>query len=193
MRVIAGKARRLPLVAPEGRDTRPTTDRIKETLFNIIQDDVPGSCFLDLFSGSGGIGIEALSRGARQAVFVEFGKEPLRCIRENLKKTRLGDQALVLPVEVTYGISKLEKMGQVFDIVYADPPYKKGLEKKILHILAGSGVVRPGTLVILESSLDTKPDYISDAEYESVRIKEYKTNQHLFLRVRSGQEYGETR
>ena len=73
MRVIAGTARRLPLIAPEGKDTRPTTDRIKETLFNIIQDDVPGAMFLDLFSGSGAIGIEALSRGAKQAYLVEFG------------------------------------------------------------------------------------------------------------------------
>ena len=75
MRVIAGTARRLPLIAPEGKDTRPTTDRIKETLFNIIQDDVPGAMFLDLFSGSGAIGIEALSRGAKQAYLVEFGRE----------------------------------------------------------------------------------------------------------------------
>ena len=73
MRVIAGKARRLPLVSPEGRGTRPTTDRIKETLFNILQDDIPGCRFLDLFSGSGAIGIEAISRGAKEAVFVEFG------------------------------------------------------------------------------------------------------------------------
>ena len=137
MRVIAGKARRLPLVAPEGRDTRPTTDRIKETLFNILQDDVPGSYFLDLFSGSGGIGIEALSRGAREAVFVEFGKEALACIRANLNKTKLMDQAMVLPVEVTYGISKLAKMGKKFDIIYADPPYQKGCEPKILDLLAG--------------------------------------------------------
>ena len=100
MRVIAGKARRLQLVSPEGRDTRPTTDRIKETLFNILQDEVPGCNFLDLFSGSGGIGIEALSRGAREAVFVEFGKEALACIRANLNKTRLVDQAMILPVEV---------------------------------------------------------------------------------------------
>lgn len=184
MRVIAGKARRLPLVAPSGKDTRPTTDRIKETLFNIIQDDVPGCHFLDLFSGSGGIGIEALSRGAKQAVFVEFGKEALSCIKANLTKTRLNDHAVVLPVEVTYGISKLEKMGQVFDIVYADPPYKKDFEPKILDILADSRIVRPGTYVIIESSLDTKPDYIDETKYEIVKIKEYKTNQHLFLRIR---------
>lgn len=89
MRVIAGSARRIPLVAPEGKNTRPTTDRIKETLFNMLQDDIPGCQFLDLFSGSGGIGIEALSRGAKQAVLVEFGKEALECIRKNLEKTKL--------------------------------------------------------------------------------------------------------
>lgn len=184
MRVIAGKARRLPLVSPEGRDTRPTTDRIKETLFNILQDEVPGCNFLDLFSGSGGIGIEALSRGAREAVFVEFGKEALACIRANLNKTRLVDQAMILPVEVGYGISKLEKMGKKFDIVYADPPYKKGFEPKILDLLAESEIVKPGALVILESSLDTSPDYVDEKVYEMIRIKEYKNNQHVFLRAR---------
>ena len=184
MRVIAGKARRLPLISPEGKDTRPTTDRIKETLFNILQDEVPGCHFLDLFSGSGGIGIEALSRGAKEAVFVEFGKEALACIRANLNKTRLMDQATVLPVEVTYGISKLEKMGKKFDIIYADPPYQKGFEPKVLDLLAGSGIVKPGTLVILESSLETTPDYVDKNDYEILRIKEYKNNQHVFLRVR---------
>lgn len=184
MRVIAGKARRLPLVTPEGKDTRPTTDRIKETLFNVIQDEIPDSLFLDLFSGSGGIAIEALSRGARQAYLVEFAKEPLRCIRANLAKTRLSDQAVVLPVEVTYAVTRLERTGVVFDIVYADPPYKKDFEPKILQILAGSHVVRKGTMVILESSLDTKPDYIDREKYDLIKIKEYKTNQHVFLRVR---------
>lgn len=184
MRVIAGKARRLPLISPEGKDTRPTTDRIKETLFNILQDEVPGCHFLDLFSGSGGIGIEALSRGAKEAVFVEFGKEALACIRTNLNKTKLMDQATVLPVEVTYGISKLEKMGKKFDVVYADPPYQKGFEPKVLDLLAGSGIVKPGTLVILESSLETTPDYVNKNDYEILRIKEYKNNQHVFLRVR---------
>lgn len=184
MRVIAGKARRLPLISPEGKDTRPTTDRIKETLFNILQDEVPGCHFLDLFSGSGGIGIEALSRGAKEAVFVEFGKEALACIRANLNKTRLMDQATVLPVEVTYGISKLEKMGKKFDIVYADPPYQKGFEPKVLDLLAGSGIVKPGALVILESSLETTPDYVDKNDYEILRIKEYKNNQHVFLRVK---------
>lgn len=184
MRVIAGKARRLPLVSPEGKDTRPTTDRIKETLFNILQDDVPGCEFLDLFSGSGGIGIEAISRGAKHATFVEFAKEALVCIRANLNKTKLSEQATVLPIEVTYAISKLEKQGKVFDIVYADPPYRKGFEAKILSLLANSKIVKTGSLVIVESSLETAPDYVDTTVYEIVKIKEYKTNQHLFLRVR---------
>ena len=94
------------------------------------------------------------------------------------------DQATVLPVEVTYGISKLEKMGKKFDIVYADPPYQKGFEPKVLDLLAGSGIVKPGTLVILESSLETTPDYVDKNDYEILRIKEYKNNQHVFLRVK---------
>ena len=184
MRVIAGKARRLPLTAPEGKDTRPTTDRIKETLFNIIQDEVPGSVFLDLFSGSGAIGIEALSRGAKKAYLVEFGREPLKCIRANLEKTRLTEEAVVLPVEVTYAVSKLENMGQSFDIIYADPPYNKEFEPKIADLLAHSGIVKQDTLVIIESALETKVDYIDENFYEIEKIKEYKTNKHVFLRVK---------
>lgn len=184
MRVIAGKARRLPLIAPEGKDTRPTTDRIKETLFNIIQTDVPGCLFLDLFSGSGAIGIEALSRGARKAYLVEFGKEPLRCIKANLAKTKLVDDAVVLPVEVTYAISKLEKMGQVFDVIYADPPYNKEFEPKIAELLEHSSIVRKDTLVVIESALDTPVDYVDETFYEIERVKEYKTNKHIFLRVK---------
>lgn len=184
MRVIAGVARRLPLVAPEGKDTRPTTDRIKETLFNIIQTEVPGSEFLDLFSGSGGIGIEALSRGAKSAVFVEIAKEALNCIDINLKKTKLKDYAVVLPMEVSYGITKLGRMERTFDIIYMDPPYRKGFEPKILDVIADSKIIKQGTLVIVETALETPVDYIDESRYELERIKEYKTNKHIFLRVR---------
>lgn len=184
MRVIAGVARRLPLVAPEGKDTRPTTDRIKETLFNIIQTEVPGAEFLDLFSGSGGIGIEALSRGAKSAVFVEIAKEALNCIDINLKKTKLKDYAVVLPMEVSYGITKLGRMGRTFDIIYMDPPYRKGLESKILDVLADSKIIKEGTLIIVETALETPIDDINESRYELERIKEYKTNKHIFLRVR---------
>ena len=174
MRVIAGKARRLPLVSPEGRGTRPTTDRIKETLFNILQDDIPGCRFLDLFSGSGAIGIEAISRGAKEAVFVEFGKEALSCIR----------QAVVFPVEVSYAISKLARQQETFDIIYADPPYERGFEPKILEWLGDAKIMNPDTILILETSLDTPVDYVDTEQFEIVRIKEYKNNQHVFLRAK---------
>ena len=107
MRVIAGKARRLLLKTIDGLDTRPTTDRIKETLFNILQTQVPGSRFLDLFAGSGGIGIEALSRGARAAVFVEQNQKAADCIRENLRNTRLEEDAAVM---VCDAVSALPRM-----------------------------------------------------------------------------------
>ena len=89
MRVIAGKARRIQLKSMEGMNTRPTTDRIKETLFNMLSQDIYGCHFLDLFSGSGAIGIEALSRGAASAVFVEHNRQAVACIKENLTKTKL--------------------------------------------------------------------------------------------------------
>ena len=89
MRIIAGTARSMPLNTIDGKDTRPTTDRIKETLFNILQMDVPGSVFLDLFAGSGGIGLEAVSRGAKKAVFVENSKKAAACIQENIRFTKI--------------------------------------------------------------------------------------------------------
>ena len=97
MRVIAGKCRSLPLKTVPGRQTRPTTDRIKETLFNMLQPYLPDARFLDLFAGSGAIGIEALSRGAERAWFVEQNKAAADCIRQNLKFTKLEQQAVLLP------------------------------------------------------------------------------------------------
>lgn len=184
MRVIAGEARRLPLIAPEGKDTRPTTDRIKETLFNILQDDVPACRFLDLFSGSGAIGIEALSRGAKEAVFVEFAKESLRCIDVNLTKTKLKDRATVLPMEVGYAITKLSRSGQKFDVIYLDPPYRKEWEEKVLQLLGASTIMEEDALIVIESALDTPVDYVDDNIFEIVRVKEYKTNKHIFLRAK---------
>ena len=99
MRVIAGTARSMPLKTVKGMDVRPTTDKTKETLFNVLQTDVPDSRFLDLFSGSGAIGIEALSRGAASAVFVEHNRQAVACIKENLTKTKLMSQAESMPVE----------------------------------------------------------------------------------------------
>ena len=108
MRVIAGKARRLPLKTVPGMDTRPTTDRIKETLFNILQPELADCRFLDLFSGSGGIGIEAISRGASEAVFVEKNPKACRCIRENLSFTKLEEHGKLLNMDVFQALRSME-------------------------------------------------------------------------------------
>ena len=136
MRVIAGSARSLPLKTLDTLDTRPTQDRIKETLFNIIQGDLPGCRFLDLFAGSGAIGIEALSRGARQAWFVEKNPKAAAIIRQNLTFTRLADRARVMETDVISGLSSLKSQAEPMDIIFMDPPYRSGLERQTLEYLA---------------------------------------------------------
>ncbi|MDO5345595.1 MAG: 16S rRNA (guanine(966)-N(2))-methyltransferase RsmD [Lachnospiraceae bacterium] len=181
MRVIAGKARRLPLKTVPGQNTRPTTDRIKETLFNMLQNDLYDIRFLDLFSGSGGIGIEAISRGAREAVFVEHDRQALNCIRENLRFTRLETQARVMGTDVLTALARLEGEAP-FQIIFMDPPYDQEWEKRVLEALKDSSIVDQDTLLIVEASLKTDFSYAADLGYQIIRRKEYKTNTHMFLR-----------
>ena len=180
MRVIAGSARSLKLKTLEGMDTRPTTDRIKETLFNIIGPSVYDSIFLDLFSGSGGIGIEALSRGAKEAVFVENNPKAMRCIKDNLKFTRLESKAATMTADVMNALYR-KKKEKVFDIIFMDPPYDRELEKKVLEYLSGSELVYDDTTIIVEASKDTRFDYVEDLGFSLVREKIYKTNKHVFI------------
>ena len=181
MRVIAGKARRLPLKTVSGTDTRPTTDRIKETLFNILQTEIPGCSFLDLFAGSGGIGIEALSRGAREAVFVEQDRAACECIRYNLEFTRLADQAKLLRSDVFSALARMDGR-DAFDIIFMDPPYGKMLEDKALEFLSDSTLVDENTMIIVEASLKTEPLQIEKYGFFTEREKVYKTNKHIFIR-----------
>lgn len=180
MRVIAGSARSLRLKTLDGMETRPTTDRIKETLFNIIGPSVYDSIFLDLFSGSGGIGIEALSRGAREAVFVEKNPKAMSCIKDNLKFTRLGAKAVTMTGDVMDALYRLEG-DKVFDIIFMDPPYDRGYEEHVLRYLAESALVYEDTVIIAEASKDTDFSYAEDLGFAVLREKVYKTNKHVFL------------
>ncbi|MDO5156707.1 MAG: 16S rRNA (guanine(966)-N(2))-methyltransferase RsmD [Eubacteriales bacterium] len=180
MRVIAGKARHLTLKTPRGMDTRPTTDRIKETLFNMLQNEIYDVCFLDLFAGSGGIGIEALSRGAKKAVFVEQNREACSIIQENLKFTHLDDQGEVMCQSALQAVSRLRGMIS-FEVVFMDPPYGKDLELQVLQSADFLSILSDKALIIVEANLDTK---FSEAEIPGLRIlkeKIYKTNKHIFL------------
>ncbi len=181
MRIIAGSARSLPLKTIEGMDTRPTTDKIKETLFNILQADIPGCYFLDLFAGSGQIGLEAISRGAKRAVFVENSKKASACIEDNIKFTKFTEEASLMTMDVRSAISMLEGKYQ-FDIIFMDPPYNKDLEKEVLALLSHSSIVKPDTIIIVEASCDTEFDDVEEYGFELTRYKKYKTNAHAFLR-----------
>lgn len=180
MRVIAGSARSLRLKTLDGMDTRPTTDRIKETLFNIISPSIFDSIFLDLFSGSGGIGIEALSRGAKEAVFVENNPKAMACIKENLKFTRLASRAMTVTTDVMDALYRLEG-DKIFDFIFMDPPYDRGLERKVLEYLSDSRLVYEDTVIIVEASRDTDFSYVDDLGLTVVREKVYKTNKHVFI------------
>ncbi|MDD6211583.1 MAG: 16S rRNA (guanine(966)-N(2))-methyltransferase RsmD [Clostridiales bacterium] len=182
MRVIAGKARRLNLVTVPGMDTRPTTDRVKETLFNILQPSLGGCRFLDLFAGSGGIGIEALSRGAASCVFVENNRKAQNCIEQNLVHTKLADQGKLLRTDVLSALNRLEREQQEFDMIFMDPPYGMEWEKRVLEVLRHSALVSPDTWIIVEANLETNMDYVESMGFEIFRVKEYKTNQHYFIK-----------
>ncbi len=180
MRVIAGKARSIPLYSVEGQDTRPTTDRIKETLFNVLQNELADCLFIDLFAGSGGIGIEALSRGARKAVFIEKAPKAVACIKTNLEKTKLAEQAEVLATDVVTGIYRLEG-SEPADFIFMDPPYHENLEQQVLEALKNSSLVDEYTTIIVEADLHTDFSFAEDLGYEITKVKKYKTNQHIFL------------
>ncbi|MGN1444248.1 MAG: 16S rRNA (guanine(966)-N(2))-methyltransferase RsmD [Acutalibacteraceae bacterium] len=149
MRVITGSARGRNLITLEGEDVRPTTDRVKEALFSIIQFEIEGRKVLDLFSGSGQLGIEALSRGAEKAVFVDSSKKSLEVTKKNLENTELLSGAVLINRE---SISYLRSAGEKFDIVFLDPPYKSGLLQKALEEM--DRIVSPGGVVICEAPKD---------------------------------------
>ena len=183
MRVIAGKARSIPLVTPKGMNTRPTTDRIKETLFNIIQTRIPECTFLDLFAGSGSIGIEALSRGASECVFVDQNRNAAACIQENLKKTKLASQGQILTMDVLMALKQLNGR-RSFDCIFMDPPYQTEPEEVILAYLAESTLISDDTLIIIEATLNRDFSFVEELPFQIVRDKRYKTNRHLFVRLK---------
>ncbi len=151
MRVIAGKYKSRQLVAPPGIQTRPTSDRLRETLFNVVAAGIQGSVWLDLFAGSGAIGIEALSRGACSVYFVESAAAAARTIRKNLHTLRVDEGAEVLERDVATGLRILDSQAVTCDFVFLDPPYRKmGDYEQVLGFLSQSRLLNAGSLVIAE-------------------------------------------
>ncbi|HLY92266.1 MAG TPA: 16S rRNA (guanine(966)-N(2))-methyltransferase RsmD [Candidatus Angelobacter sp.] len=151
MRVIAGKYKSRRLMAPPGMATRPTSDRLRETLFNVLAARLPESAWLDLFAGSGAVGIEALSRGARSATFVESSTAAAKVIRKNLQTLGIEEGYEVIEREAATALRMLDAQAVTYDFCFLDPPYRKmGDYEQILGFLSQSRVITPESLVIAE-------------------------------------------
>ncbi|MEG1559859.1 MAG: 16S rRNA (guanine(966)-N(2))-methyltransferase RsmD [Clostridia bacterium] len=150
MRIIAGEARGRQLVSPKGLKTRPTLDRVKESLFGIIQFDLYGTRFLDLFSGSGGIGLEALSRGAAFCTFVDSDQETAACVRKNIDLCGFKNRSSLRVEDFSSALVALHHMRLDFDIIFLDPPYKSGFYEMVTSLLISYKLLREGGTVIAE-------------------------------------------
>ena len=149
MRVIAGIARGHKLFSPEGMDVRPTSDRVKESIFNIIQNKLSEGIIIDFFSGTGNLGIEALSRGASKAYFIDKSPKSIKIINENLVKTKLVSLAEIMNMESETAVTTLASKGVQADVVFMDPPYSKGFEELMLEkIVKYKLLARDGIIVI---------------------------------------------
>lgn len=185
MRVVSGSARGLKLRAPDGLDTRPTADRIKESLFNIISNDLYNIDFLDIYSGSGAIGIEALSRGAKKAVFIDLSEKSREIIEYNLKKAHFSEKAEIIKKDALLAVFGLGKEKRKFDVIFMDPPYKKGLVEKTLKAVLNLEILKKDGFIIAEQS--SEEPLISVDGFKVMRIKKYNKIKLTFI----GYDYSE--
>lgn len=156
MRIIAGTAKGIRLKTPKGMNTRPTADRVKESVFGILGATPQEAEVLDLFAGTGNLGLEALSRGAVSAVLVDKNVQSIKIIMENAILTNLSGSSVICREEVMQALRRLDAAGKSFDLIFCDPPYNLGLAPKVLQILDVSGVLRNGGVLVLEHSRHEK-------------------------------------
>ncbi|RAK04082.1 16S rRNA (guanine966-N2)-methyltransferase [Halanaerobium saccharolyticum] len=179
MRIIAGKAGGLKLKSLKGRDVRPTLDRVKESMFNIIAFDLPGAEVLDLFAGFGSLGIEALSRGAVKADFVEINRSHLKIIEENLKKAKLFEQAELFTQDVYL---YLKTCSRKYDLIFMDPPYEKEMTAEAVRLIIENNLLKEKGLIISERSGTEKAEefnglsIIKNKRYGNSLLTIYKLN-----------------
>ena len=178
MRVITGKARGVQLKTPEGMLTRPTTYRVKEAVFSIIHFDIPGARVLDLFGGTGQLGIEALSRGAKSAVFVDAREDACKLIRENLRRTKTEADAKVVRADY---LEYLDRCREKFDIVLLDPPYAEVFLENALKKLTEIDILQSGGIIVAERPVGKELPW----DYEGfTRSKDYKYGKTLLTLYR---------
>lgn len=181
MRIISGKARGTKLYTLEGITTRPTLDRVKESIFNIIQSDIEDSIVLDLFSGSGAIGLEFLSRGAKRAVLCDNSKDAIKIIKQNVQKTHFEENSEIYNMEFTKLIERLQN--QKFDIIYIDPPYATDFIKISIEKIIEYKLVNENTKIIVETDDETRIlNQIEKMDVEITDKRKYGRATIIFLK-----------
>lgn len=172
MRVISGSARGIPLETIKERSTRPTIDRVKENLFNIIRDYIPGALVADFFAGSGSLCIEALSRGAHEAHLVEQNAQARACIERNLQRTRLQEQATVYPMSMQEAVQVMADKALCFDLIFLDPPHHHALIDASLHCINNLHLLKNDGIIVAEHHTDEVFDEVIDG-FEPIRRQTY--------------------
>ena len=168
MRIITGKAKGIKLLTLEGNDTRPTAEMTKEAVFSMLQFDIEGRVVLDLFSGSGQIGLEALSRGAKEAIMIDSSKKAIEIIRKNAEKTRLSENSKII-CEDSLSFLKKQTGKALYDIVFLDPPYASSLISDSLELLSKKGLLKPLSYVVCEGQgFGVLPESCRD-DYEVIK------------------------
>lgn len=182
MRVISGLARGTKIESIESISTRPTLDRVKESLFNILQNNLKDKIILDLFAGSGALGIEALSRGAKKAYFNDNNSEAIKILKENLEKTRLMQKAVVINKDYKMALKEIEEK---LDIIFLDPPYKLDLASKAIEEMRKSNLLKTESLIIIETD-EVKRDTEEIQKMEKLEIidkRKYGRANLIFVKI----------
>lgn len=185
MRIISGKARGTKLYALEGITTRPTLDRVKESLFNIIQNEIQDSIFLDLFSGSGAIGLEAASRGAKKVIMCDKSKEAIQVINKNIEKTHLKEKTKLYNMDSIDLIKR--EIKEKLDLIYIDPPYDSNLVINSIKIILEKNITKDETIIIIETDeIEKILKGLQQIKVEIIDKRKYGRANIVFLRVRKG-------
>lgn len=185
MRIVSGTARGTKLYTLEGITTRPTLDRVKESLFNIIQNDVQDSVFLDVFSGSGAIGLEAASRGAKKVILCDKSKEAINIINKNIEKTHLSKKVELYNLD--YEMLLKTKINENVDIVYIDPPYDSDFAIKSVDILINQNLVNEDSKIIIETDNENQIlDKLKKRQIEIIDKRKYGRAVLIFLKIGKG-------
>lgn len=184
MRIIAGSAKGSQIFAPKGQDTRPTQDRVRESLFNILQGHVEDAHVLDLFAGSGALSLEAISRGAKMAAMVDQAQDAMVCIQRNIAKLGFGDRTLTLKCDWKKALARLSEEGYAFDLVFLDPPYRIEDTGEMCDQMADIHLLRPEALMVIEHRKDVRPTPGEAFAYQQTRL--YRDTEISFFTYTGG-------